>query len=62
MLGTNYINHNREITEKGKGNEKTTIVSFIDVELPFGTKWVCCNMGVTTPEGYGGYNVWGEKR
>ena len=32
----------------------------IDLGLPSGTKWACCNVGATTPEGYGGYFAWGE--
>ena len=32
----------------------------IDLGLPSGTKWACCNVGATTPEGYGCYYAWGE--
>lgn len=32
----------------------------IDLGLPSGTKWACCNVGATTPEGYGDYYAWGE--
>jgi len=32
----------------------------IGLGLPSGTKWACCNVGATTPEGYGGYYAWGE--
>ena len=32
----------------------------IDLGLPSGTKWACCNVGVSSPEGYGGYFAWGE--
>ena len=32
----------------------------VDLGLPSGTKWACCNVGTTTPEGYGGYYAWGE--
>lgn len=32
----------------------------IDLGLPSGTKWACCNVGATTPEGYGTYYAWGE--
>ena len=32
----------------------------IDLGLPSGTKWSCCNVGASTPEGYGGYYSWGE--
>ena len=32
----------------------------IDLGLPSGTKWACCNIGATTPDGYGSYYAWGE--
>ena len=32
----------------------------IDLGLPSGTKWACCNVGTDKPEGYGGYYAWGE--
>lgn len=32
----------------------------IDLDLPSGTKWACCNVGATDPESYGGYYAWGE--
>lgn len=32
----------------------------IDLGLPSGTKWACCNVGATKPEDYGGYYAWGE--
>lgn len=32
----------------------------IDLGLPSGTKWCCCNVGSNTPEGYGGRYAWGE--
>ena len=32
----------------------------IDLGLPDGTKWACCNVGATSPESYGGYYAWGE--
>ncbi len=31
----------------------------IDLGLPSGTKWACCNVGADTPEAYGGYYAWG---
>ena len=34
----------------------------IDLGLPSGTKWSCCNVGADTPEGYGGYYAWGETK
>ena len=32
----------------------------IDLGLPSGTKWACCNIGASSPEQYGGYYAWGE--
>ncbi len=32
----------------------------IDLGLPSGTKWACCNVGASKPEEYGGYYAWGE--
>ena len=32
----------------------------VDLGLPSGTLWASCNVGATTPEGYGDYFAWGE--
>lgn len=32
----------------------------IDLGLPSGTKWSCCNLGAKTPQDFGGYYAWGE--
>lgn len=32
----------------------------IDLGLPSGTKWACCNIGASSPEQYGDYYAWGE--
>ena len=32
----------------------------IDLGLPSGTKWACCNVGASKPEDYGGYYTWGQ--
>ena len=32
----------------------------IDLGLPSGTQWSCCNMGAENPEARGGYYAWGE--
>lgn len=32
----------------------------IDLGLPSGTKWACCNVGALRPEGYGDLFAWGE--
>ena len=33
---------------------------YVDLGLPSGLKWATCNVGATTPEGYGNYYAWGE--
>ena len=35
-------------------------VQAVDLGLPSGIKWASCNVGATTPEGYGNYYAWGE--
>ena len=30
------------------------------VDLGLSVKWACCNVGASSPEGYGGYYAWGE--
>ena len=32
----------------------------IDLGLPSGTKWACCNVGANSPDGYGVHFSWGE--
>ena len=32
----------------------------IDLGLPSGTKWACCNVGASKPDDYGEYYAWGE--
>ena len=32
----------------------------IDLGLPSGTKWACCNIGADVPEDFGGFYAWGE--
>ena len=32
----------------------------IDLGLPSGTLWACCNVGASVPEEYGNYYAWGE--
>ncbi len=40
------------------GNTETQ--GYVDLGLPSGTLWATCNVGATTPEGYGDYFAWGE--
>ena len=32
----------------------------IDLGLPSGTKWACCNIGADSPTATGTYFAWGE--
>ena len=34
----------------------------IDLGLPSGNKWCCCNVGAQSPEHYGGYYAWGKRK
>ena len=34
----------------------------IDLALPSGTRWACCNIEARKPEEYGGYFAWGETK
>jgi len=34
--------------------------TWVDLGLSSGLKWATCNVGATTPEGYGNYYAWGE--
>ncbi len=33
---------------------------YVDLGLPSGTLWATCNVGASSPEGYGDYFAWGE--
>lgn len=33
---------------------------YVDLGLPSGTLWATCNVGASTPEGFGNYYAWGE--
>ena len=37
-----------------------TLLPVADLGLPSGTIWATCNVGATSPEGYGDYFAWGE--
>ena len=42
------------------GNGSHNGHEYVDLGLPSGTLWATCNVGATTPEGYGNYYAWGE--
>ena len=41
-------------------NARQMGIDFIDLGLPSGTKWACCNVGASDPIQYGEYFSWGE--
>jgi hypothetical protein len=50
-------------SQKGKGLTScpdTNHPHWIDLGLPSGTQWRCCNEGASTPEAYGGYYTFGQ--
>lgn len=49
-----------EFTTKGSLCPDENHPHAIDLGLPSGTKWACCNVGADTPEESGGYYAWGE--
>lgn len=38
----------------------TDNVEYVDLGLPSGNLWATCNLGASSPEGYGDYYAWGE--
>ena len=44
----------------GGGGGSSDDHDYVDLGLPSGTLWATCNVGATTPEGYGDYFAWGE--
>ena len=67
---TAYVQYEGE-TDIKKGGTHTYTVKYggcpdnnhphmIDLGLPSGTKWACCNVGASSPEQTGGYYAWGE--
>ena len=63
------IEGNNSVTSNSKGSKpKSTIIlcpddnhpHIVDLGLPSGTLWACCNVGASSPKDYGGYYAWGE--
>ncbi len=42
------------------GNDVPAEHEWVDLGLPSGTKWACCNIGANSPTEYGNYYAWGE--
>jgi len=67
--GTTYYVRAYATNSKGTayGEEKSFTTNgsinghdWVDLGLPSGLKWATCNVGATTPEGYGNCYAWGE--
>lgn len=63
-----YVNSTINVSVEGKEESPSGLLSCpddnhphaIDLGLPSGTKWSCCNLGASKPEEFGGYFAWGE--
>lgn len=44
----------------GASGGGTETAEWVDLGLPSGLLWAKCNLGATSPEGYGDYYAWGE--
>lgn len=71
LSGLSCYGYNRLVSDVsgysgGSGDEQSSTCPdnnhphMIDLGLPSGTKWSCCNLGATAPEKYGAYYAWGE--
>ncbi len=49
---------NATIVVRGSGKEKHYTAEYVDLGLS--VKWATCNLGASSPEGYGDYFAWGE--
>ena len=49
----------KDNSSNGSGHSSASH-AYVDLGLPSGTLWATCNVGATTPEGYGNYFAWGE--
>ena len=62
--GTDIMTEFTPIGEEEDATNKTCPNDYhphmINLGLPSGTLWACCNVGADSPEGYGGYYAWGE--
>lgn len=48
------------VTTMSINNKVINCHQFIDLGLPSGLLWADCNVGASSPEGYGEYFAWGE--
>ena len=47
-------------SNSGDNGGSQVATEWVDLGLPSGLLWATCNLGATTPEGYGDYYAWGE--
>lgn len=52
-----YADEIKEFATAGICNDANHVHA---VDLGLSVKWACCNVGASSPEGYGGYYAWGE--
>ncbi|MBR5323957.1 MAG: hypothetical protein IKV14_03955 [Muribaculaceae bacterium] len=57
---TTTITQNTQYIANFVENDPYNGHEYVDLGLPSGLKWATCNVGATTPEGYGDYFAWGE--
>ena len=60
MLNVGAVSCDKEDDSSGGDDGGNTTVEWVDLGLPSGLLWNSCNIGATTPEGYGNYYAWGE--
>ena len=55
-----YASSDNSFTTKPKTTGKLNGHEWVDLGLPSGLKWATCNVGASSPSGYGNYYAWGE--
>lgn len=58
FIGCSKEESNNDNSSADGGGNNTD--EWVDLGLPSGLLWASCNMGATSPEGYGEYFAWGE--
>ncbi len=58
--GTAYGDNLRFVTLEEIPEDPYNGHEYVDMGFPSGVKWATCNVGATTPDGYGEHYAWGE--
>ena len=58
--GTAYGENINFVTAEATPEDPYNGHEYVDMGFTSGVKWATCNIGATTPEGYGEYFAWGE--